>query len=90
MIRPGDPCCDAAKEMLSKWYDESDLPSLPLPKCNMMTRCQCIYRHMDDRRKRERRVAEDRRGDIRFEPGHDDRRSGDDRRAGYGTWKQTI
>ena len=37
-----------------------------------------------DRRKEHRRQGNDRRGEIRFEPGKDDRRSGHDRRKG--TW----
>lgn len=82
--------CDAVREIAKRWYKTEDIPKLPLKDCSYGGICECKYRFRDDPRQGDRRLARDRREDLRFEPGHDDRRKGCGRRAGESAWKIGI
>ncbi len=52
LIIPYD-ACDAAMKLHGKRFLPADAPSIPLAKCNQ--RCECRFRHHDDRRHAQRR-----------------------------------
>ena len=56
-IRCAEEACDAAKAERGKRYLSKDAPNLPLSQCDRRERCDCRYRHHEDRR-----AKEDRRG----------------------------
>jgi hypothetical protein len=39
----------------SKIFLVAEFPSLPMPSCNQQMRCQCKFKHYDDRRHHEDR-----------------------------------
>jgi hypothetical protein len=48
-IRPGDGCCEAARQFGNMRFLCAKAPRLPLPECTAST-CQCRYVHYSDRR----------------------------------------
>lgn len=68
--------CDAVIELQGKRFLSSDAPILPLPRCN--EKCQCFFKHHEDRRNEERRDAFSASG-IHYD-GSKNRRLGSDRR----------
>ena len=48
-IRPGDPCCEAARQFGNMRILSAKAPALPLPGCNVVA-CTCRYAHFSDRR----------------------------------------
>ncbi len=56
LIESASGACDAAVAMQGKPFLANQTPALPLPTCNH-ERCQCHYRHRNDRRDDERRSA---------------------------------
>lgn len=58
-IRPGDDCCEAARQFGNLRFLCAKAPRLPLPECTAST-CACRYVHFADRRTgRERRARYD-------------------------------
>jgi hypothetical protein len=44
-IEPGGECCSAARALpAGALYDPASAPHLPLPACELGSRCQCLYR----------------------------------------------
>ncbi len=79
--------CDVVRKVAGRWYTTENIPKLPLKDCTYGGICECKYKFYDDPRRGERRVSTDRRIDLRFEPGKDDRRLGRGRRGGDASWK---
>lgn len=50
--------CRAAAALGRKRFLSHDAPRLPLPDCSAAWRCDCIYRHFEDRRAGPRRANE--------------------------------
>jgi len=78
-IRCSDNACEAAKGERGKRYLSKDAPMLPLSQCDRQDRCDCRYRHYDDRR-----AKADRRGSgplTAGKPAETDRRGKKTRRA---------
>lgn len=50
--------CPAAQKLRGKRFLCAEAPSLPLEYCDRQPRCQCYYRHFDDRRRGPRRAQE--------------------------------
>ncbi len=78
-IRPGEGCCEAARQFGNMRFLCAKAPRLPLPECTA-TACQCRYVHYSDRRSgQDRRRVYDwtRERDL----GIVNRRSGGGRRA---------
>jgi hypothetical protein len=57
MITATPAACDAAQACKGKRFLSSNAPLLPLAGCDVM-RCDCRYRHYDDRRAGPRRQDE--------------------------------
>jgi len=57
-IRCMESCCQAAAEARGRRYLCTDAPLLPLKQCDRPDRCECRYRHHDDRRRGPRRGDE--------------------------------
>jgi hypothetical protein len=77
-IRGGRRCCDAARALAGKRFLPGEAPSLPLPDCDCGSRCECRYRHHEDRRCGPRRAAD---GAFASPPtGNEDRRHAEGRR----------
>ncbi len=79
----GNPRCDAAAAMARRTLQKREAPALPLSGCSAPERCQCRLRPVGNRRRGQRRIGADRRGDIRFD---DDGGGGDDRRGDAKAW----
>jgi hypothetical protein len=78
-IHPGDPCCEAARQMSSIRYLCASAPRIPLPECDV-SNCTCRYKHFSDRRGgQDRRSAYDWTRQKDLDSG--DRRSGRGRRS---------
>ncbi len=69
----GANCCMAAHALSQITFSLQDQVRLPLAACDKTT-CLCDIKLIHNRRTGERRVREDRRTEIRFAPGHPDRR----------------
>lgn len=82
-----DRACEVVRGVAGRWYPTEAIPKLPLKDCSYGGICECKYRFFDDPRHAVRRVNVDRREDLRFEPGKDDRRAGRGRRSGDASWK---
>ena len=76
-IHPGLDACAAVRQIADKPYLPAEAPSIPISGCSMRDACDCRYRHWDDRRQGERRVATDDRAGPQVTS---ERRSGNDRR----------
>jgi hypothetical protein len=57
-VVPGRWACPAVTQLGGRRFLASDAPRLPLPECSSAWRCQCVYRHFDDRRTGARRASE--------------------------------
>lgn len=55
-IRPGEQCCEAARQFGHMRFLCAKAPRLPVPECDAAS-CECRYVHFTDRRS-----GEDRRG----------------------------
>ena len=78
-IHPGDPSCEAARQMASIRYLCASAPRIPLPECDVAS-CTCRYNHYSDRRSgKDRRSVYDWTRHKEFGTG--DRRSGRGRRS---------
>jgi hypothetical protein len=54
-IRCSADSCPAAHEQRGKRFLANEAPTLPLERCDRRSRCECHYRHFDDRRRGQRR-----------------------------------
>lgn len=81
--------CQYAKNHDGVRRQAFECPSLPLADCGSQT-CQCHYRAVVDERRRERRKAHDRRGELRLEGGEDRRKLHDRRQDGAEWHEKTI
>lgn len=54
-IRAGSRACGTAKALKEERFLSVDAPSLPLGNCPSPRKCQCRYRHHEDRREGPRR-----------------------------------
>jgi hypothetical protein len=77
--------CAAIDALERRIFPMSSAPRLPLTGCAKRW-CRCSYRPYPERRRAERRAGADRRQAVRLEVGLE-RRTGRDRRGGYGIWK---
>jgi hypothetical protein len=59
-IRPGQQCCEGAKQFTGIRFLSAKAPKLPLPDCHAAV-CRCSYVHHPDRRS-----GEDRRGLVNW------------------------
>jgi hypothetical protein len=57
-IRGGTNSCAAVRALSGKRYLPGEAPALPLPDCDCGARCECRYRHHEDRRRGPRRTAD--------------------------------
>lgn len=57
-IHPGAGACAAAQELAGKPFSPDEAPKLPLPECDVQE-CGCSYDADTDRRKGNRRRADD-------------------------------
>lgn len=83
---PQKGACEAILKLRGRTFPDGRIPKVPVPGCDR-ERCECQVHEVVGRRRGPRRVAVDRRGDVRFS---EDRRTGKDRREGADTWKQSI
>ena len=82
----GENPCMAAQALNRKTFEKGKGAAVPLPQCDNAKACGCHLRDTEERRHGERRIAVDRRTDVRFA---DERRSGRDRRKGVDAWTRT-
>lgn len=82
---PQKGACEAIMKLRGKTFAEGRVPQVPVPGCDR-EKCDCQTHEVVGRRRGPRRIATDRRGDVRFV---EDRRNGKDRREGVETWKQS-
>ena len=54
-IIPGQAACEAVEQLREKRILLADVPLVPLPDCDRL-KCDCRYRHFEDRRNQERRL----------------------------------
>jgi hypothetical protein len=54
----GHDACPVAGRFAGKRFLSADAPQLPLPNCFWPARCDCTYRHYEDRRTGPRRADE--------------------------------
>jgi hypothetical protein len=91
-VQNADCACDNARKFANQTFLIAQAPTLPFKNCTRSD-CRCRYERITERRKSkstgDRRIAIDRREEIRFEM-KDDRRSGKDRRQRNNTWKQPV
>lgn len=81
---PQPEACAAAQRLRGKTFEAPEAVRAPVPGCDR-AQCQCQVHEVVGRRRGLRRVNADRRADVRFA---NDRRTGQDRRAGGETWQQ--
>ena len=84
---PGQLCCAPAQAQASRHYAPGSAPALPLPGCTRR-RCTCFYDKRLERRIGPRRLVEDRRQAVRYEPHRSDRRRRKGRRAEDDIWAE--
>jgi hypothetical protein len=77
-----EKACPQVRGLLGKEFPLDHKPPLPVKDCPFPHQCECHYVKLFDRRKEERRSGKERRAALRAEKGHQDRRSGNDRRKG--------
>jgi hypothetical protein len=77
-----EKACPQVRGFLGKEFPLEHKPALPVKDCPFPQQCECHYAKLFDRRKEERRSGNERRAALRAEKGHQDRRSGKDRRKG--------
>lgn len=80
MIVPGPHPCEAVNVLSDQRLLAREAPLLPLPACDSQ-RCQCTYRHLNDRR----RIIARRHANVDIDEQHKahERRSRPERRRGY-------
>ena len=83
MIKPGK--CAAVQPYRNKKFQFHNAPVIPVAGCKAW-RCSCAYVGLRERRRQNRRQAHDRRGEIRFDAAHPERRSHKNRRRGEHNW----
>ena len=77
------PGCTESRELLGRQFPFDQAPELPLPGCTRtLETCACQFRGLRERRDRHRRLGSDRRGEVRFDKTHPDRRTNAGRRRG--------
>lgn len=81
---PQKGACEAIMKLRGRTFPEGKVPKVPVPGCDR-EHCECQVHEVVGRRRGPRRVAVDRRSDVRFA---EDRRTGHDRREGGDTWTQ--
>lgn len=84
---PGHGCCAGAQAQGGRHYAPGREPALPLAGCNH-PRCSCFYDKRPERRIGPRRLTEDRRRAVRYEPHRTDRRQCKGRRAEDDIWAE--
>ena len=58
-VHPGSDCaCTAVDNLSGVRYLSADAPMLPLDGCNSPGKCQCTYKHYQDRRSSSRRDSD--------------------------------
>jgi hypothetical protein len=82
---PQKGACEAIMKLRGKTFAEGRIPQVPVPGCDR-EKCDCQIHEVVGRRRGPRRIATDRRGDVRFV---EDRRDGNDRREGTEAWKDS-
>ena len=70
--------CEAARQLRHVRFLSAEAPRFPVQNCTDPDRCQCAYRHFDDRRLGSRRLGE--MGLRKSRKGEQERRHGVDRR----------
>ena len=75
------PGCTEAYNLLGQRLPFIHIPRLPLEGCTREA-CTCQFKGLLERRKSHRRLSQDRRGEIRFDKSHPDRRKNAGRRRG--------
>jgi hypothetical protein len=83
---PQKGACEAIMKLRGRTFADGREPKIPVPGCDR-ERCECQVHEVVGRRRGPRRVAVDRRNDVRFK---EERRAGKDRREGADAWKQSI
>ncbi|HTS22791.1 MAG TPA: hypothetical protein VMN79_13385 [Casimicrobiaceae bacterium] len=78
--------CPQVRKLLGREFPLAKKPPLPVKNCPFAQHCECHYVKLFDRRQAERRSGRERRRQQRFEDGHKDRRSGQDRRGKRIDW----
>jgi hypothetical protein len=73
------PSCELTHWLDGRLFSRQDAIPLPMPGCNRAG-CSCHYEVVADRRRKERRIADDRRDALRFEAKTGRRDTGVDRR----------
>lgn len=77
--------CSAIQYTSGRKFTFDEAPILPVVGCKAL-RCSCRYQGLHERRKKQRRRANDRRETVRFDAQHPERRSGRERRRGHASW----
>lgn len=72
--------CEMARTLAGTQFTFDEAPALPLEGCSAPM-CSCVYIGLKEQRQKQRRQHE-RRANLRFEPGKEDRRSNKERRRG--------
>mgnify|MGYP001817280387 CR=1 FL=1 len=75
------PGCAESRQLLGQQFPFDQAPELPLAGCTHWT-CACQFKGLRERRIRHRRLESDRRGEVRFDKTHPDRRANAGRRRG--------
>jgi hypothetical protein len=90
MIAPGRMPCEQAIDLAGKSFAIDKAPPLPLAGCTVAS-CACRYEPLAERRtSQERRNGHERRGEIRFDPDKQERRSCKDRRQDTYHWDSGV
>ena len=77
------PGCAESRQLLGQPFPFEQAPELPLLGCkHTLETCACEFKGLRERRTRHRRLASDRRGEVRFDKTHPDRRANAGRRRG--------
>jgi hypothetical protein len=77
--------CAAIRQTTGRQFTFDEAPMLPIAGCKAL-RCSCTYQGLRERRRQQRRTANDRRDAVRFDAQHPERRSGRERRRGHANW----
>jgi hypothetical protein len=80
------PGCAAATKLTGKQFPIDSAPHLPVEGC-VASHCTCRYMGLRNRRTMRRRLAHERRDELRFELEKSDRRAHKDRRKAIDKWR---
>jgi hypothetical protein len=83
------PGCVESRELLGHQFPFDQAPELPLAGCTQRT-CACQFKGLRECRIRHRRLGSDRRGEVRFDKTHPDRRANAGRRRGDRWVRHTL